>query len=98
MIASDNPRQWVLGTKEYLKATVSCDVELDSQPVAFTFDGGDTFHDAEWIGAAGTTRKAQLLIDEDIPLTVGRHNVYVRVTDSPEIPLIDAGTLSVRNP
>lgn len=89
-------RPWVLGTVEYLDAQITADVTLDdAEPVAFTFDR-DTFHDAEWIGVAGTTRTCRLLVDDSmLPAGAQTVEVFVRITDNPEVPLIPQGSLEI---
>ncbi len=82
------------GTTEYLDVTVTCDVELGSQAVAISFDR-DTWLNAAWIGSAGTTRTCRVLV-ADANLPAGRDaNVFVRVTDTPEIPVILAGPIKI---
>ncbi len=88
-------REWPRGTTEYLSLDVTANVSLSTQDVAVTFDR-ETFHDAEWQGSAGTTRVCRLLVDDDVlPEGYGVVPIYVRVTDSPEIPLIQSGYLSI---
>jgi len=88
-------RVWPRGTVEYLEATVTADVVIaDDDPVAFTFDR-ETFHTAEWTGIAGNTRTCRVLLDDTLLPAAPASDVYVRVTDNPEIPLIPAGTLLI---
>lgn len=82
------------GTVEYLEALVTCDMELDTQPVAFSFDR-ETWHTAEWIGSAGLIRTARLLVGDMVPLPTRSGPLYVRITNTPEIPIIWAGTLRI---
>jgi hypothetical protein len=82
------------GTVEYLSVSVTADVTLDTQPVEFSFDRS-TWHAATWLGTAGTTRSAQVLLDETNLPSVGNWPVFVRVTDSPEIPVMLAGGIKV---
>lgn len=86
----------IQGSAEYLDVGVKCDVVLDSQPVAFSLDHGATWQAATWQGSAGTSRTASLLLDGTLP--VGRYRVLVQITDSPEIPIIDAGYLAITPP
>lgn len=85
---------------EYLTVLVTADIELNGQPVDIAATdhhdqpGDDDWVEATWIGATGNTRKAQILVD-DADLSVGPWSVWVRVTDSPEIPVIRAGTLVI---
>lgn len=82
---------------EYLYVDVSTDVTLDVQPVAVgigTTVEDVTWHDATWQGEAGTDRSARILLDGT--LEPGVYRVFVRITDSPEIPVVKAGVLRVR--
>lgn len=89
-------RTIIRGTTEYLDVTVRCDFTLSAQPVAFSFDEGSTWLTAAWIGTAGTTRTARLLLNTgNTPAGTGAR-VYVKVTDSTETPWLDAGRLNVR--
>lgn len=87
----------VQGSVEYLFADVTADRTLDSQPVGIAIDtstDGAVFADATWIGEAGLTRTCRLLLDGT--LNVGKYGVWVKITDSPEIPIIKAGSLRVK--
>lgn len=91
------------GTTEYITVPISSAVTLDTQPVAIAFhraedEDGDWIYDwlnATWIGTAGTTRLAQLLLTPSNTPIPGSHPIFVKVTDNPEIPVILAGTLEV---
>lgn len=82
------------GTKEYLEVPVASDVELDGT-IEFSFDR-QTWLTAEWTGDPGTTRTAQVLVDDDNLPAKSTSSVYVRFTDNPEIPLIKAGEITIR--
>lgn len=88
----------VKGSVEYLYVDVTGDVVLDSQPVrlafATTLTSSSTWVDATWMGSAGTSRSCRYLLDG--LLAVGKVNIFVKITDSPEIPIIKAGTLRVK--
>ena len=92
--------RYVAGSEEYLTVTVTADVTLDAQPVALSIDHGATWLPATWQGEPGTTRKVRT----DEPVTFTRPSPYrptsvlVRVTDTPEVPLIAAGSFDVRLP
>lgn len=93
---------WVRGTTEYLKYLVEADVELDAQPVYFTFDRDDpdAFITAEWAGsdvevAGRHKRVARALVDDSELPASGYAQVFIKVTDNPEIPLIAAGPINV---
>ena len=81
------------GTTEYLTATLTATVTLDAQPVAFSFDGV-TYTSASWVGAAAKRRKAQILLNAGNWPGAGTRTVYVKVTDSPEIPVINVGQVT----
>lgn len=84
-----------VGTVEYLDLVVTADVDLD-QDVEITFDR-ETWIPAAWAGDVGTTRTAQVLLGDAVPLPAkGAHKVYLRFTDNPEIPVVLAGTVVVR--
>lgn len=82
------------GTVELLSVSVTADVTLDAQPVEISFDRS-TWLSATWIGTAGTTRSAQVLLDATNLPSVGNWPVFVRVTDDPEIPVMLAGGIRV---
>lgn len=87
-----------VGTVEYLDVTVTntLGVPFNTQPVAISIDGGKTFNTAAWQGTAGPTRTCSLLIGTTVPLPApGAYDIRVQITDSPEIPIIDAGTFIV---
>lgn len=86
----------VRGTAEYLTLTVVGNVTLDAQAVEFSFDKV-TWITAAWQGSSGTTRKARIFLEEDDLPTATSNKVYVRITDDPEIPILIAGTLIVRD-
>lgn len=93
-----------VGTVEYLSIplTPSPDVAeedwvtFDQQAVAISFDA-ETWLAATWVGAAGTSRTCQVLMGDSNALpSRGSWPVYVRVTDTPEIPIVRAGSLEIR--
>lgn len=89
-------RELVRGTAEYLTLTVVGNVTLDTQVVEFSFDK-TTWMTAAWQGSAATTRKARVFIEEaDMPTSTST-KVYVRVTDDPEIPILIAGQIVIRD-
>lgn len=89
------PRVIYRGTEEYLTFEITAAVELDAQPVEFSFDR-ETWHTGAWVGTAGTTRNARFLADETtLPATAGYHSVYYRITDAPEIPIRRCGYVVV---
>lgn len=88
-------RTIVRGSTEYLDVTVRCDFTLSAQTVEFSFDR-TTWHSAAWQGSAGTTRTARLLLDDDNIPDGNTVPIWVRITDDPEIPILDAGRLNIR--
>jgi hypothetical protein len=89
---------------EYFEIAITAAVTLTAQPVEFAFvpDGDDGPADddwtaATWIGDAGLTRAARLLLGPggDVTLAVGGYVPWYRVTDDPEIPARPVGWLSV---
>lgn len=83
------------GTVEYLEVTISADEPLTTQPVEISFDRV-AWHAAQWIGEAGNTRTASILLGTTVPLPVRTSAVYVRLSNTPEAPIIHAGTLRIR--
>lgn len=85
-----------MGTVEYLTVLVTSDVDLTDQPVEISLDR-QNWYTASWIGIAGPQRRAQVLMGGDNPWPGARvWPVYVRFTDTPEIPLLHAGDIKVR--
>lgn len=83
------------GTTEYLDVDVTSDVELAAQVVQVAFDRG-TWLTAAWIGAAGTTRTCRVLLNAgNIPADRTDSTVFVKVTDTPEIPVFSAGPIKI---
>jgi hypothetical protein len=84
-------------TKEYIKVPVSAtengaviDPTTDTVEMAFVAPGtepaaGD-WKTAEW-ETAGSVFLAKCLVGDTVTLSDGRYEVYVRVTDNPEIPV-----------
>lgn len=90
------------GSVEYVTATVTADVALtDATTVrlALTRRGEDhDWIDAAWTGAEGTTRACRtsnpVTFDTDtIPGDLV--DVFIQLTDSTEIPIIEAGTIKI---
>lgn len=90
------PRDWPRGTKEYLSATISADVDLtDDVPIWFTFDR-EVFLEGEWVGDVGMSRACRLLVDDSIlPPDLSLIDVHIRIDDNPEVPLIPVGQLNI---
>lgn len=85
--------RFIVGSVEYLKVQVVADSTLaDTESVDIKLNGD--WVAAEWTGDAGTTRIARTLVDfADVP--PGNHNIYVRLTDTPESPILAAGRIKV---
>ena len=78
------------GSIEYISVSVTSDVTLDAQPVAISVDGQVTWLTAAWTGSPGTTRSARVLLNVTNMPVAGESQVYVKVTDSPEVPIFAA--------
>lgn len=85
---------------QYLTASITADVTLDDQVVALALmadstgsPGADDWTTATWVGDAGTTRSARILVGPggDFTPSVGGYTVYGRVTNDPEIPVMKVG-------
>ena len=94
------------GSTEYLRITIVADVDISDDATVASFDGGITWHALDHVGAAqpvqgsvGITYRLEtrLLVGPSGRLTLpaGTVPVLVRVTDSPEVPEVNAGTLVV---
>lgn len=85
------------GSVEYLYVDVTSDVTLSAQPVAMkvapTVTQG-TWLAAEWMGTEGLTRSCRILLDGT--LTAGKYDIFVKITDNTEIPIINAGVLRIK--
>lgn len=88
-------RTFVRGTVEYLDVSISCDFTLDGQDVEFSFDR-TTWITATWQGPPGDTRIARILLDDSNSPSERNAPLYVRITDSPEIPILFAGSIGFR--
>lgn len=87
---------FVAGSVEYITVTVTSDTTLaDIVGVAISMDNGSTWLPCTWQGTAGRTRKART----NSPFTFGGpgHSVevLVRLIDDPEVPIVQAGRLTV---
>jgi hypothetical protein len=92
-----------VSSTEYLKVSVTADVTLSAQTVAIAIINARAhptapdWQPAAWTGTPGTTRTAMILIGptSSTVLTVGDYDVWIQVTDNPEIPTDPAGRLTV---
>ena len=87
-------RHLYVGTTEYVTATVYAGVTLDAQAVHLSFDRS-TWIAATWIGSAATQRQAKALINAGNLPVAGTYDLYVRVNDGTEIPVMSAGQVTV---
>jgi hypothetical protein len=100
----------LVGTREYLVRTIVATADLSAQTIAFSFDRGTTYYPATWdaapsvvstekVNGVDTTyysRKAKVLLGDTVPLpALGEHPVWIKITDTPEIPIIPAGSLVI---
>jgi hypothetical protein len=90
------------GSVEYVKARVTADVTLDDTVgVAISLlPSGTSTHTwlaGEWTGTADTQRVARTssAVTFDTAYPGSTYSVYVKLTDSPESPILAAGTLKV---
>ncbi|HEY9371461.1 hypothetical protein [Streptomyces sp.] len=92
-------------TLEYFGVEITTSSVLDAQPVHLAFVDMDTASSpvsgdwkvAAWVGTAGTTRTARVLLGPAgaVTLAPGKYMVWYKVTDSPEIPARPVGVLSI---
>lgn len=88
------------GSIEYVKTPVTADVSL-TMTVAISIRANGAAHTwlaAEWTGTAGTTRTARTTTEvtfstANYPLNT--YTVYVKLTDTPEAPIIEAGKITI---
>ncbi len=90
------------GSRDWLYVTVTVEgATLDAQPVTVRLTphgqppGG--WVPAGWVGAPGPTREARVLLGPGAALDPppGTYLVAAQVTDTPEVPILPAGTLVV---
>lgn len=88
---------------EYARVKLSADVTLGTQTVQMAFltsstaepTGGD-WQAATWLGDAGTTRHAGVLVGPGaFVLTEGEWWVWWRITDTPEVPARRGGRIRI---
>jgi hypothetical protein len=87
-------REFIKGSVEYLDIAVTADAELTGT-VEFSTDRGTTWETAGWIGSVGVSRTARLLLDTG-DYEEDTYPVWVRLSDTPEVPIVDAGALTVK--
>lgn len=78
-------------SKEYITIPVTADVNVLDDTVAWAFTDPDvdptSWTSGDWV--AGTPPKARILVGPggSVTLTKGLRDVWLKVTDSPEIPV-----------
>lgn len=89
--------EWVYarGTVDWLQAEVETrnDVVLDTQVVEMSLDG-ITWVTGTWLGPPGSTRSVEALIDFGDYRKV--YKVRVKVHNTPALPIVYVGTVSVQ--
>lgn len=93
---------WPRGNVDFMEFTVTAADELTTQPVEITFDRTN-FIACAWGGvgswnAANTIftrncKTSQVITDDDFPPGEQTVQVFARVTETPAVPLIPAGTI-----
>lgn len=102
MADDDDVLDWPVDTAEFMKFTVTAPIDVLADPVKVALvPSGDTrtpdhFVAAEWVpGQVWVNKDTPLLVRRFIPAeTIEERRTYkaaVKVTDDPEIPIIDAG-------
>lgn len=90
------------GSVEFLFLDVTSNIDLDAQPVEVGLGGtGENtatqdvvWFEASWTGDVDTTRTARVLIPGSVD--AGSYSIFVRVHDSPEVPVIYVDRLRVK--
>lgn len=90
-------------SKEYIKAPVTADVDPTDSAVAFAFTdigaepADDDWTAGEWVDGETSPYIARILVGPggDIELDDGRYWCWLRITDSPEIPVERFDTVEV---
>lgn len=89
------------GSVDYVDATVTADDTIDNTvevEIAITREPAEdaTWLPAAWVDSAGLRRKARtvdVIAFTDAAFLYDSYTVYVRATDSPEAPILRAGTI-----
>lgn len=88
-----------LGATEYIEATITADVTLDTETVAMSIDGGATWLAASWLGSSGTTRGARtnspVVVSSIFPIA-GVYPLLAKVGDGTETTIVSCGGVAVR--
>jgi hypothetical protein len=89
---------------EYLPVKGTADVDISNDQLDVSFDKEATWHPMENLGAVHDTTtqlwawRARILIgpgNGGLALPVGDHGVRVKIRDTPEVPVLRAGTLTI---
>lgn len=83
------------GSIEFLKASITSDVELNAQTVQISIDGKATWLPAVWVGTVGTTRTARTSSVVTWS-TRGSFFVFAKIGDNPESPIVKCGRVDVK--
>ncbi len=83
-------------SKEYLKIAVTADVVVTDDPVSFAFTD-PAVDPTVWTAGDWSGTEARILVGPggSITLTKGVHDVWLKITDSPEIPVRRVAQLDV---
>lgn len=91
---------------EYLHGPVTASATLDTQTVEVAFvtpasavpSDATSWITATWEGGAATTRTWRVLIGPGsaAPLAAGSYGVWVRITDTPEVPIRKHDILTIQ--
>ena len=85
---------------EYVRAPVTADVDL-GMGVEISIRYGTAAHvwlPATWVGTLGPSRTARTTTQVTFSAALypkPAYTVYVRLTDTPEVPIIEAGTIKI---
>jgi hypothetical protein len=83
-------------SKEYLLIAVIADVVVTDDPVAWAFTDPDV-DPTSWTSGDWEGTQARILVGPggSVTLTKGTHDVWLKVTDSPEVPIRRVAQISV---
>jgi hypothetical protein len=93
---SNSEVRMVQGSREYLYADLQTDRVLGEQAIALSISSTripEAWLTAEWVGVPARARSARVLLDGT--LLPGVYNVFARITDAPEAPIIPVGKLRI---
>jgi hypothetical protein len=83
-------------SKEYITIPVTADEVVTDDPVAFSFTAPGVQPTVWTSGDWTPDGRARVLVGPSVlPLTVGLLDVWIKVTDSPEVPVRKVGQISV---